>query len=59
MMPCSKTVSDQRWPQDVGIIAMEVYFPSQYVEQEELETFDGASAGKVSQSIFYDSLYLN
>jgi len=34
------------WPQDVGIIAMEVYFPSQYVDQSELETFDGASAGK-------------
>lgn len=34
------------WPKDVGIINMEVYFPSQYVDQTELETFDGASAGK-------------
>ncbi|XP_076020208.1 hydroxymethylglutaryl-CoA synthase, cytoplasmic isoform X2 [Genypterus blacodes] len=34
------------WPQDVGVIAMEVYFPSQYVEQSELEQFDGVSAGK-------------
>lgn len=34
------------WPQDVGIIAMEVYFPSQFVEQAELEQFDGVSVGK-------------
>ena len=34
------------WPQNVGIVNMEVYFPSQYVEQSELETFDGASTGK-------------
>lgn len=29
-----------------GIRAIEVYFPSQYVDQEELEQFDGVSAGK-------------
>ncbi|XP_011498798.1 PREDICTED: hydroxymethylglutaryl-CoA synthase 1 [Ceratosolen solmsi marchali] len=34
------------WPKDVGIKAMEVYFPAQYVEQTELEKFDGVSAGK-------------
>ncbi|PIK33099.1 hypothetical protein BSL78_30085, partial [Apostichopus japonicus] len=34
------------WPNDVGIIAMEIYFPSQYVDQEELEKFDGVSSGK-------------
>ncbi|XP_067885268.1 hydroxymethylglutaryl-CoA synthase, cytoplasmic isoform X2 [Heterodontus francisci] len=34
------------WPKDVGIIAMEIYFPSQYVEQTELEKFDGVDAGK-------------
>ncbi|ESP05401.1 hypothetical protein LOTGIDRAFT_102908 [Lottia gigantea] len=34
------------WPTDVGIIAVEVYFPSQYVDQTELEQFDGVSAGK-------------
>jgi len=39
-------MGDSSWPQDVGIIAMEVYFPYQYVDQAELETFDGASAGK-------------
>ncbi|KAJ8673439.1 hypothetical protein QAD02_004701 [Eretmocerus hayati] len=34
------------WPKDVGIRAMEVYFPAQYVDQAELEQFDGVSAGK-------------
>ncbi|XP_069497493.1 hydroxymethylglutaryl-CoA synthase, mitochondrial [Ambystoma mexicanum] len=34
------------WPQDVGILALEVYFPSQYVEQQELEKYDGVDAGK-------------
>ncbi|CAL8277205.1 unnamed protein product [Merluccius merluccius] len=35
-----------QWPKDVGIIAMEVYFPSQFVDQTELEEFDGVSSGK-------------
>lgn len=30
----------------MGIIAMELYFPSQYVDQAELEQFDGVPAGK-------------
>ncbi|TMW42954.1 hypothetical protein DOY81_011967, partial [Sarcophaga bullata] len=34
------------WPENVGILAIEVLFPSQYVDQTELEQFDGASAGK-------------
>ncbi|XP_014674710.1 PREDICTED: hydroxymethylglutaryl-CoA synthase 1-like isoform X2 [Priapulus caudatus] len=34
------------WPKDVGIIALEIYFPSQYVDQSELEDFDGVSKGK-------------
>ncbi|XP_073212376.1 hydroxymethylglutaryl-CoA synthase, mitochondrial isoform X2 [Lepidochelys kempii] len=34
------------WPKDVGILALEVYFPSQYVEQVELEKYDGVEAGK-------------
>lgn len=34
------------WPKDVGIIAMELYFPFQYVDQAELEQFDGVTAGK-------------
>lgn len=34
------------WPKNVGILALEVVFPSQYVDQTELEVFDGVSAGK-------------
>ncbi|XP_012272077.1 hydroxymethylglutaryl-CoA synthase 1 [Orussus abietinus] len=34
------------WPNDVGIKAMEVYFPAQCVRQEELERHDGVTAGK-------------
>lgn len=33
-------------PQNIGIKAIEVYFPSQCVDQAELEKFDGVSAGK-------------
>ncbi|KAK4493815.1 hypothetical protein PRZ48_015000 [Zasmidium cellare] len=33
-------------PRDVGIKALELYFPSQCVDQAELEKFDGVSQGK-------------
>ncbi|KAI7017541.1 Hydroxymethylglutaryl-CoA, partial [Hortaea werneckii] len=33
-------------PQNVGIKAMELYFPSQCVDQAELEKFDGVAQGK-------------
>uniref|UniRef100_A0A7M4E4E8 Hydroxymethylglutaryl-CoA synthase n=1 Tax=Crocodylus porosus TaxID=8502 RepID=A0A7M4E4E8_CROPO len=39
------------WPKDVGILALEVYFPSQYVEQVELEKYDGVEAGKYTQGL--------
>ena len=45
-MPGKEAANRNGWPQDVGIVAMEIYFPSQYVDQTELETFDGVSAGK-------------
>uniref|UniRef100_A0A6V7KQ73 Hydroxymethylglutaryl-CoA synthase n=1 Tax=Bracon brevicornis TaxID=1563983 RepID=A0A6V7KQ73_9HYME len=34
------------WPKNVGIKALELYFPAQYVDQVALEKFDGVSAGK-------------
>lgn len=34
------------WPENVGIRALELIFPAQYVDQTELEAYDGASAGK-------------
>lgn len=39
------------WPKDVGILALEVYFPAQYVEQEELEKYDGVEAGKYTRGL--------
>lgn len=38
--------SEDNWPQDVGIVALEVYFPKTCVDQSELEKFDGVSQGK-------------
>ena len=34
------------WPTDVGIVALELIFPSQYVDQTDLEAYDQVSAGK-------------
>lgn len=50
-MPSYKSQSEgSGWPQDVGILAIEVYFPAQYVDQTELEVFDGVS--QVSHIMF-------
>lgn len=35
-----------QWPENVGILGIEFYFPSQYVDQTELEEHDQVSAGK-------------
>ena len=45
-MPGSQAADKEGWPEDVGIIALEIYFPYQYVDQAELEVFDGVSTGK-------------
>ena len=47
-MPVTRlsTLSEGEWPEDVGILALEVYIPSTCVNQTDLETFDGASSGK-------------
>ena len=39
-------VNTQIYPQDVGIIAMEIYFPSTYVSQSDLEDFNKVPKGK-------------
>lgn len=33
-------------PQNVGIVAVEIYFPNTYVSQTDLEKYDGVAAGK-------------
>lgn len=45
-MSMPSSLIEGKWPQDVGIVAMNVYFPSLCVNQSELEAFDGVSAGK-------------
>ncbi|XP_052861394.1 hydroxymethylglutaryl-CoA synthase 1 [Anopheles cruzii] len=42
----SNNASQSKWPERVGIVGLEIVFPSQFVDQTELEAFDGASAGK-------------
>ncbi|KAF8835510.1 hydroxymethylglutaryl-CoA synthase [Paxillus ammoniavirescens] len=37
---------DMPRPRDVGILAMEVYFPRRCISEADLEVFDGVSAGK-------------
>ncbi|XP_077298227.1 hydroxymethylglutaryl-CoA synthase [Arctopsyche grandis] len=34
------------WPKDVGVLAVEQIFPAQYVDQTQLEEYDGVSGGK-------------
>ncbi|XP_024377715.1 hydroxymethylglutaryl-CoA synthase [Physcomitrium patens] len=43
-------------PQNVGILAMDVYFPASYVSQEELEEHDGVSKGKYTIGLGQDRL---
>ncbi|KAJ1978794.1 3-hydroxy-3-methylglutaryl coenzyme A synthase [Dimargaris cristalligena] len=40
------TTNGSTRPSDVGIQGIEVYFPRRYVDQAELEQFDGVSTGK-------------
>ncbi|KAH9299940.1 hypothetical protein KI387_011523 [Taxus chinensis] len=43
-------------PKNVGILAMEVYFPTTCVQQGALETFDGASKGKYTIGLGQDCM---
>lgn len=45
-LPKPKVPKVYEMPQNVGILAIEPYFPSTYLEQSELESHNGASAGK-------------
>lgn len=42
----SYSVDMSQWPEDVGILAIELIFPSQYVQQSEMEVYDNVPAGK-------------
>ncbi|EDO36099.1 predicted protein, partial [Nematostella vectensis] len=45
-MPDDSSIAPRGWPENVGILAMELYVPKTYVSQERLEEFDGVSKGK-------------
>ena len=42
----TQSLKEGRWPENVGIVAMEVYFPSVCVDQVELEKHDQCGTGK-------------
>jgi len=44
------------WPKDVGIHAIEIYFPPYFVDQKELEKFDGVSQGKYTLGLGQDAM---
>jgi hydroxymethylglutaryl-CoA synthase len=43
-------------PKDVGILAIEVYFPSLYVSQQDLEDFDGTPRGKYTLGLGQEAM---
>lgn len=40
------SLPQEKWPNNVGILAMHVYFPKTCVDHSELEKYDGVSAGR-------------
>ncbi|XP_021356763.1 hydroxymethylglutaryl-CoA synthase 1-like isoform X1 [Mizuhopecten yessoensis] len=57
-MPGSANMDEhyKHYPTNVGIIAIDVYFPSQYVDQGELELYDGISTGKYTIGLGQDKM---
>lgn len=64
MLATSPTTSARRgvatdfshYPRDVGIVALDVYFPSTYVSQADLEAHDGVAAGKYTVGLGQTSM---
>ncbi|XP_033737044.1 hydroxymethylglutaryl-CoA synthase 1-like isoform X2 [Pecten maximus] len=54
--PANMDDNDKHFPKDVGIVAIDVYFPSQYVDQAELEQYDGVSTGKYTIGLGQDKM---
>ena len=55
-MPGQENASCGIWPNDVGIVAIETYFPYTYVDQSELEKFDDVSSGKYTIGLGQDKM---
>nr|KAF6413328.1 3-hydroxy-3-methylglutaryl-CoA synthase 2 [Molossus molossus] len=45
-IPAVPLAKRDTWPKDVGILALEVYFPAQYVDQADLEKYYNVQAGR-------------
>ncbi|GJY73936.1 3-hydroxy-3-methylglutaryl-CoA synthase [Tanacetum coccineum] len=43
-------------PENVGIVAMEIYFPPTCIQQDTLENFDGVSKGKYTIGLGQDCM---
>ncbi|GLD96795.1 hypothetical protein PINS_up005478 [Pythium insidiosum] len=54
--PESAAATGAARPSDVGILAMEVYFPATYVDQRDLEQFDGVPEGKYTKGLGQDEM---
>uniref|UniRef100_A0A8C0C953 Hydroxymethylglutaryl-CoA synthase n=1 Tax=Balaenoptera musculus TaxID=9771 RepID=A0A8C0C953_BALMU len=46
LFPAIPLAKRDTWPKNVGILALEVYFPAQYVDQTDMEKFNDVEAGK-------------
>eukprot|EP01119_Soliformovum_irregulare_P010986 TRINITY_DN2719_c0_g1_i1.p1 TRINITY_DN2719_c0_g1~~TRINITY_DN2719_c0_g1_i1.p1 ORF type:complete len:468 (-),score=120.74 TRINITY_DN2719_c0_g1_i1:28-1431(-) len=44
------------YPKNVGILAMDAYFPSTFVKQEDLETYDSVAKGKYTVGLEQDNM---
>ncbi|OQR90979.1 hydroxymethylglutaryl-CoA synthase, partial [Thraustotheca clavata] len=42
--------------ENVGILGMEVYFPANYIDQADLEQYDGVSAGKYTKGLAQEKM---
>eukprot|EP01114_Cavostelium_apophysatum_P015149 TRINITY_DN406_c0_g1_i1.p1 TRINITY_DN406_c0_g1~~TRINITY_DN406_c0_g1_i1.p1 ORF type:complete len:495 (-),score=146.51 TRINITY_DN406_c0_g1_i1:65-1549(-) len=51
-----KRALSNAYPKDVGIVAMDVYFPRSFVKQEDLEQHDKVSKGKYTVGLEQDSM---
>ena len=58
MMTIEMGVSTKYEAADIGIIAMDIYFPPYFVEQSELEEFNGVSSGKYTIGLEQEKMAL-
>ncbi|KAF0697073.1 Aste57867_12220 [Aphanomyces stellatus] len=52
----TKDTKSKRQADNVGILAMEVYFPANYIDQADLEQYDGVGAGKYTKGLSQEKM---